>query len=519
MRGPLPPIDGGVGPLTHVRADFRDVGFTESGVEGMLGSEAATALTRDQPAAARRALAHRTDAAAMLTSLLLIGDTWASADVVDSGVPLADLAAVGLVSDDGAHVVPMLRVEPFTSSGGDPAWVVSDFRRSRPLPANHVLGLGGAATSLARLTVRDPVASALDLGTGGGVQLVHLSHHVERLIGTDVNPRALAMARLTLGLNGLDARLVEGDRYVPVRGERFDLIVANPPMIIGAGRRFAYRDSGLDGDAMSATVARDSVAHLNDGGRCQLLAHWLHVAGQDWRERVAGWIPDATDGWVVQRDTLDPERYVDLWLGDGGDDDAATEPSRTEWLSWFHDRRVEAIGMGWISLQRTDGVRGSVRLEDLRHPVEQPVGRSAERLLATWRWLHSVDDAGLLSATLAVSADVRLSESASSSAGGPGRPTLVQLNGLQRTIPTDEFGARVVGLCDGQAPLNAVLGVACADFGQDREEILEGALEAVRGLLETGFLVPGDLGHAAPGHPPFDKPAGGGATLRRCGHL
>ena len=53
--------------------------------------------------------------------------------------------------------------------------------------ADHVLGVSSASNSLAQLTVRDRVGSALDLGTGSGVQAMHLTQHADRVVGTDLN--------------------------------------------------------------------------------------------------------------------------------------------------------------------------------------------------------------------------------------------------------------------------------------------------------------------------------------------
>ncbi|MYV64362.1 methyltransferase, partial [Streptomyces sp. SID4931] len=65
-----------------------------------------------------------------------------------------------------------------------------------------VLGVGGASTTLAGITVRAPVASALDLGTGSGIQALHAAQHATRVTATDLNPRALEFTRLTLALSG-----------------------------------------------------------------------------------------------------------------------------------------------------------------------------------------------------------------------------------------------------------------------------------------------------------------------------
>jgi Methylase of polypeptide chain release factors len=50
------------------------------------------------------------------------------------------------------------------------------------------------SVTLASLTVRRDVASALDVGTGCGVQALLAAKHAERVVATDINERALAFA-------------------------------------------------------------------------------------------------------------------------------------------------------------------------------------------------------------------------------------------------------------------------------------------------------------------------------------
>jgi hypothetical protein len=353
---------------------------------------------------------------------------------------------------------------------------------------------------LSGITMRDPVGRALDLGTGGGVQLLHLAGHARRLVGTDVSERALRLARMTLALNDVDADLRLGDRYAPVEPGGFDLIVANPPMVIGSGDRFTYRDGGLEGDAMSASVITESATYLAEGGRCQVLAHWLHMRDQDWRERVATWLPSQAHALVVQREVLDPAAYAEMWLADSGDVGTADFAARFDvWMRWFDERGVEAVGMGWVCLQRTDSAFGLVRLEDLRQPLEQPLGRAISATFDAWQWSVQTADLGVLDAVFAVADGVVMDQRAEARDGWvPGRPVLVQTRGLARSAPTDAFGAFVVGGCEGRRPLRDVLSEAAAAFGHSPAEIAEGAVEAVRGLVEAGFLVPIEPESAAP---------------------
>src|SRR5207245_5190999 len=90
---------------------------------------------------------------------------------------------------------------------------------------------------------------------------------------------------------------------------------------------------------------------LADRGVAQLLANWLHVRGEDWRERVSSWVADlGVDALLLERDAQEPAEYVQTWLDDAGE--AADEHQALEWQRWLADRGVEAVGFGWVVLRR-----------------------------------------------------------------------------------------------------------------------------------------------------------------------
>jgi len=411
---------------------------------------------------------------------------------------LAAMQRLGLVRIAGDRLRAAMRVDPYTASIGAASrsgWLVSDFLGARPLPADHVLGAGGAATTLAAITARRAVGSALDLGTGGGIQLLHLAGHAQSLVGTDTNPRALRLAGLSMALSGVSAELLRGDRFTPVQDRRFDLIVSNPPMVIGPSSRLEYRDSRLEGDAMTRSIVEGAPAHLTEGGSCQLLGHWLHVGTRDWRETVAGWFPQSgLDAWMVQREVLDPAAYVDLWLEDSGDDDGSRGRSLTQlrerWLGWFAEHEVTAIGMGWITLRRTDDTPTITRLEELRQPVEQPVGAAISQYLDAVGSLRLLNDDGVLARAWRVLPGVRLDQRWRAEGGqwqADGQ-NLVQLSLLLRVAGIDGIGAAVLGACDGKRPLRDVLRGITADFEIDVRGLEAGVIEALRGLAADGFV-------------------------------
>jgi methylase of polypeptide subunit release factors len=162
------------------------------------------------------------------------------------------------------------------------------------IPRSPVMYLGADSYYLARTTVRKPIRSALDLCTGSGIHAILAAGSAERAVGVDVSPRAVNFARLNAMLNdSWNAVFVEGDLYKPVGGERFDLILANPPFVPSPVYELAYRDGGPSG----ADVLRRIVAALPDfltgDGTAQIVTHIAERDGEPYLERIRRWLGDA----------------------------------------------------------------------------------------------------------------------------------------------------------------------------------------------------------------------------------
>lgn len=461
------------GALAEVKALCEQADYTVDGLTSLLGDVASRALLRGDLLPARRVLGDDGSALARLARLFILG-----APVTD-GRDLDPLVLTGFVTRAAGLARAVRDLRPY-----DTGLVVSDLGSDvtgSPVLADHVLGVGAASVTLALATPRDTVSSALDIGTGSGVQVLHLATHAAHVTATDMSARALAHARMTLALSGVEAELLRGDLLNPVRGRRFDLIAANPPFVVGPPRQdFDYRDSGRGGDGVTETLVRELPASLAAGGTAVILASWLHRRGEPWRERVAGWLSGSgCDAWVAQREAADPAEHTALWLSDSGG-----EPDPDEydgWLTYFDRERVEAIGTGVIALRRVDASAPSVVMDEVPEPGAPVTGVEVSGHLDRSAWLRGAD---LTRAVLVPRLEVTLVQEASVGADGWEVTAQLVRAGVRRT-GTDVVGVELIGACNGERTVGELLAVLGAAHGFDPAA----GLGAVAHLVERGVLV------------------------------
>ena len=483
--------------MRRLRAALESAGYTYDGVAGLLGPVAHAALSRNETTPGLRATRDGSPLATLTRLWLLQAPV--SVDAAERALPglLGPLAHLGILRGSGDEVRALVDVRPYADDEHD-LWVLSDLTpgldgRNLRVGGDHVLGISSASTSLAQLTVREPVERALDLGTGCGVQALHLAAHAQEVVATDVNERALWMTRLNAELNGatgVDVRA--GSLYEPVADERFDLVVTNPPFVISpaTGERLVYRDSGLPGDEVVRRVVSEAPDRLRPGGWCQVLANWVIEKDRPWGERLATWVEGSgCDVWVVQREVADPSQYVELWLKDAGLHGTSDYPERYDaWLAWFEQQGVEGVGFGWLNLHRTDRDDPVLRFEDWPYEVEQPLGSEIAQWGRRVGLDRSLDDGALLAAHLTVRSDVRQETFGQPGAEDPEQIVLRQQRGLRRARKADTVEAGLVGACDGDLSIGQILDALAALLGSDPAAVRESYLPVARELLVEGFL-------------------------------
>lgn len=506
MTDVLPTDDADDGRIQDLRADLAEAGYAVETLDDLLGPAAGAALHRDQPMPARRALAGREEPAAVLARVFVLGEAvpgpWLDAALPRTGADgLRDLGLV-VGQDTADRPGPLFEADLDLRPYGDERhtwWVLSDLPETvvgGPLPTHHVLGVGGASTTLASWTPRPQVGRALDLGTGCGVQALHLSGHAGEVVATDVSDRALRMARFTAALNGTSLDLRHGSMLDPVAGERFDLVVSNPPFVITPRREgvpvYEYRDGGRAGDRLVAELVGHVGEHLRPGGLAQLLANWELAAGEDWAGHVTGWLEGTgLDAWVVQREEQDVAEYAETWIRDGGHRPGTEEFGSlyAAWLDDFAGRGVERVGFGVVTLQRPITDREPWRdLVDVRHPVAAPMGPHVLAGLRARTWLAEHGDDELLDVAWQVADDV--TEERIGRPGAPD-PQIIQLRqggGLRRTVRLGTLGAGFVGACDGDLTARQLCAGLAVLTEADTSAVVAEVLPVLRDLVKDGLL-------------------------------
>ncbi|WP_214411210.1 methyltransferase [Sphaerisporangium fuscum] len=134
------------------------------------------------------------------------------------------------------------------------------------------------------VSARWPAGVAADIGCGAGAAALALSRHASRVVATDVNERALALARVNARVNGVTTvEFRSGDLFDPVAGERFDLIVAQPPFVPRPPEtaEAAYLYGGRRGVDLPSRVIAGAPAHLRAGGRAAVVYEAPVTSGGD----------------------------------------------------------------------------------------------------------------------------------------------------------------------------------------------------------------------------------------------
>jgi SAM-dependent methyltransferase len=237
----------------------------------------------------------------ILLSLFLLGQPVPEAKLrILLGTNVDRLLDLGLVALDP----PWIRCERYAIVPIE-GWlfVVSRLAEERADSESVAVYVGLDTRELIDYASHSRAASILDLGCGGGlVGITQLRQRPCRVVGVDACHEAVEAARVNAAMHGVEYEVREGDLYEPVTGERFDLIVADPPALALPDELAfpIYGAGGTDGDLLFRRIVSGAPEHLTDGGRLVAITELQCTPGSipflEWSRQ---WV-SAADGRVMR---------------------------------------------------------------------------------------------------------------------------------------------------------------------------------------------------------------------------
>jgi methylase of polypeptide subunit release factors len=197
----------------------------------------------------------------------------------------------------------------------------------------------------------------------------------DRVVGVDINPRAVNFARFNGLLNDLGNCSFElGDLYGPVEDLRFDLITANPPFVPAPGSTgLLYRDGGPSGEDVLRRIVAGFSSHLEQSGIGLVVTDLVEHRGTRYEEKLTRWLGTSAgfSAAVLKRPAETIYQYASSHLSHTAP--SGVSPTMFEWIDHYLAEGIEEIARGYIAIARSD--RPGTRI--ITVPIERAIDREA----------------------------------------------------------------------------------------------------------------------------------------------
>ena len=238
-----------------------------------------------------------------------------------------------------------------------------------PFP-DYVMPPGGDSIGLVRVAPRTRRRATLDVCCGAGAQALAAAEYSDRVVGVDLNPRALRFARFNAAANGIEcASFVHGDAYAPLTGERFDAIVANPPFVPWPpdDAQLLYRGGGPRGEDVLARILSGAVQRLEVPGSLTIVADLADVTTLP--ARIARWQGERRRTLILLQRHYELLDYVETHAAHH-DASAQRQAQVVRHLRHLEKARIRTLDFGYIV---QDGTLGEAHIERTNAMLEGPV--------------------------------------------------------------------------------------------------------------------------------------------------
>ncbi|HMI88634.1 MAG TPA: methyltransferase [Polyangiaceae bacterium] len=400
-----------------------------------------------------------------------------------------ELIAAGVLARSSGGITSQYLLLPIQNG----LFVLSDRLGRDP---DAVMGPGGGTEHLGSLVPSGFSGSALDIGCGAGtLALIAARRGAARSVGVDLNPRAIELARMNARLNALAAEFHAGDGVDPVEGERFDLVLSQPPFVVKpkdhAGATFLF--GGPTGDEIPFRFVAAVPRILAAGGRALVLMQSAERDGAPFATRVRAALGDAPVD-VLALITRAPPPAVQASVFAGFEDPTLGERYGViarGYLDTFAELAMEAFDGALIAI--------SARADPSANQSNYTLGlklsgsyydSDALELYLRGLALHDAADVVLERASLGLAPHARLARELST-AQDPGEPAAVlriDFPGIGSIWPLGVGELSVLAAVDGADSVGAALDRLAAGEVTKAPPPKQALLAFVRSALVRGAL-------------------------------
>jgi HemK-related putative methylase len=179
---------------------------------------------------------------------------------------------------------------------------------------NQVMWLWGESFILGGFVKRTRRRRAIDLGTGSGIHAILAADHCTRVVGADVNPRAIAFAKFNATLNRKsNLEFVLSDLFESVDGT-CDLLLTNPPYAPDSAAKPGdnFWSGGVKGTDLLRRIIEALPARLDQDGTAHVIALYPNPPGTKIRDHFDIWLGGKLTDWDVLDHTWSVPHHRDM---------------------------------------------------------------------------------------------------------------------------------------------------------------------------------------------------------------
>jgi hypothetical protein len=214
----------------------------------------------------------------------------------------------------------------------------------------------------------------------------------------DINSRAACCTRFNAQASGAaNVEVLVGNLFQPVRGERFDLITANPPFVPSPMDTLGFRDGGRSGEDVQRRIVEGLPQHLAPGGVAQIVTELGERDDQSIADRLRGWLGDAPMDILILRLRVHSAANYAIGHAQGDYDFGDFLDSVHDWSANLKKQGYSRVVSVLLAFQWSDPASGPpwTRSEET-HPPLRDAGAELASMFIAERMARKADLFGLI---------------------------------------------------------------------------------------------------------------------------